>query len=594
VKQKESKTNWRIILCLLPFLKVHRSWLTAAIVTGIAGGLVRIQQPLLMKGLTDKAVSGQQDGVLRFLYLMLALLLAGFLLRYLYGHANVRSNIYPMRDLRNRITAHIQHLPLSYVETHHTGDLVSRLNNDVDKVARAINNIGENVWLPIQMTIAIVYMLIISWKLLLAGCLLIPITMVLFNKASKPMEKLSKQRLESLGKINAVIQDTIGGIGIVKAFNAQQMRVDRFGAVAQDVEHKGHDMNRQNSILFSMFLALRYIPQLVIPLYGGYLAFEGEISVGSVLAANALIWQIFLPVEQILAFLRQLRETIPAAERLFEILDQPAERVGECAFEVQTQAAAIEFKNVSFGYDDKTNILDDLSFQVPQGQTVALVGPSGSGKSTVLRLLCGFYEPQQGHIHVCGNDLACHSPADVRKKVSFVAQQTYLFPTTIAENIGYGTSDRGRPAEKSDAIVSAAKTANAHSFIVKQPEAYDTVVGERGGKLSGGQRQRIALARAILKDAPILLLDEPTSALDTQSEMLVQEALDCLIEGRSVLVVAHRLSTIRDADRVLVLEKGTIVESGTHEQLMQADKLYKRLYLRQASAERKIGEVAHV
>jgi ABC-type multidrug transport system fused ATPase/permease subunit len=592
VKQKESKTNWRILLRLAPFLRPHRLWLVAAIVSGMVGGLVSIQSPLLIQGLTDTAVSGQRDDFLRFLYLTLALVVAMFVLRFIYGHANARSGTYPIRDLRNRITAHIQRLPLSYVETHHTGDLVSRLNNDVDKVAQAINNLGENAWQPIQMCMAIAYMAMVSWKLLLAGCVLIPVSTVLFNRVSKPMEKLSRQRMEALGRINAVIQDTIGGMGIVKAFNAGQARAARFGAVAQDVEHKGMGINRQDSILVAVFLALRYIPQLVIPLYGGYLAFKGEISAGSVVAANVLVFQIFLPVERFLAFLRQMRETIPAVERLLQVLDQPAERAGERAFEVQTEAAAIEFEDVAFGYDDENRILDDLSFHVPRGETVALVGASGSGKSTVFKLLCGFYESQQGRIRVCGNDLAHCSSADVRTRVSFVSQDTYLFPTTIAENIGYG-----RPGATRDEIVGAAKVANAHDFIVEQPEGYDTGVGERGGKLSGGERQRIALARAILKDAPILLLDEPTSALDTQSETLVQEALDRLMEGRSVLVVAHRLSTIRDADRVLVLDAGSIVESGTHEQLMQTDTLYQRLYLRQVSAGRKpgrtAGEVAH-
>ena len=592
VKQKEPRTNWRILLRLIPFLRPHRLWLGAAIVTGIAGGLVWIQHPLLIQGLTDTAVSGQREGFLRFLYLTLAWVIARAILHYLYGHANARSSIYPVRDLRNRVTAHIQRLPLSTIETHHTGDLVSRLNNDVGKVAQAVNNVGENAWQPIQMAIAIAYMVMVSWKLLLAGCILIPVSTVLFNIVSKPMEKLSKQRMEALGRINSVIQDTIGGIGIVKAFNAGEIRAGRFEAVARDVEHKGMGINRQNSILLGMFLVLRYIPQLVIPLYGGYLAFNGEISAGSVVAANALIWQIFLPVERFLALLRQMRETIPAIERLLQVLDQPAERTGERAFEVQPEAASIEFDRISFGYDDEKVILDGLSFQVPQGETVALVGPSGSGKSTVFKLLCGFYEPQKGQIRVCGNDLAYCSPADARARVSFVAQDTYLFPATIAANIGYGRSGVAR-----DEIVAAAKVANAHDFVVEQPEEYDTEAGERGIKLSGGERQRIALARAILKDAPILLLDEPTSALDAQSETLVQEALDRLMEGRSVLVVAHRLSTIRDADRVLVLDKGSIVERGTHEQLMQADTLYKRLYLRQASVggttERVTREATH-
>jgi subfamily B ATP-binding cassette protein MsbA/ATP-binding cassette subfamily B protein AbcA/BmrA len=314
--------------------------------------------------------------------------------------------------------------------------------------------------------------------------------------------------------------------------------------------------------------------------------------VGSVVAANMLVWQIFLPIERFLAVLKQMRETIPAVERLFEILDASAERsperAGEHPFEVQAKAPAVALEQVRFGYDDQNPILDGLSFQVLQGETVALVGPSGSGKSTVLRLLCGFYESQEGRISVYGNPLDQCSPSDARAHLSFVAQESYLFPTTIGENIAYG-----RRGVTRDEIVAAAVMANAHDFILEQPEGYDTLVGERGTRLSGGQRQRIALARALLKDAPLLLLDEPTSALDTQSEALVQDALDRLMEGRSVLVVAHRLSTIREADRVLVLDAGSIVESGTHEQLMQDETLYKRLYLRQASVERG-AEVSHV
>jgi subfamily B ATP-binding cassette protein MsbA/ATP-binding cassette subfamily B protein AbcA/BmrA len=577
----ESKTNWRILFRLIPFTKPHRSWLLAAIVTGIVGGLVWIQNPLLIQGLTDAAVVGERERFLRLVYLTVAWVVARLVLLTLYQHASARAQIYPIRDLRDRLTAHIQRLPLSTVETHHTGDLVSRLNNDVDKVSQALDNVGDNAWQPIQMVLSIVYMALISWKLLLAGCILIPISTVLFNRVSKPMETLSRQRMQALGRINEVLQDTIGGIGIVKAFGAKQLRVDRFEAVARDVEHKGMGINRQNSLLLSLYLALRYIPQLVIPLYGGYLAFQGQISVGSVVAANVLVWQIFLPVERFLDFLRQMRETIPSVERLFELLDAEPERDAGQAFEMQAGAAPIEFEGVSFGYEQENRILDALSFEVPQGQTVALVGPSGSGKSTVFKLLCGFYSAQEGRVRVYGNDLGRCSPEDARAHVSFVAQESYLFPTTIGENIAYG-----RPESSRAEIIAAAKMANAHDFVREQPEGYDTQVGQRGTRLSGGQRQRIALARALLKDAPILLLDEPTSALDTQSEALVQEALDRLMEGRSTLVVAHRLSTIREADQVLVLDGGSIVESGTHEELIKGDTIYKKLYLRQSEAER--------
>ena len=582
MKQREPKTNWRVLLRLYPFLQLHRLWLAAAVASIVVGGLVWVQYPLLMFGLTDAAVSGQRELFLRFLYLTLAWIAAGFVLRFLYEQANARASTYPIRDLRNRVTAHVQRLPMAYLETHHTGDLVSRLNNDVDKVAQAVGNIAENLWQPIEVSVAITYMVLISWKLLLAGCILIPVSTVLFNLVSKPMEKLSKQRMEALGRINAAIQDTIAGIGVVKVFNARQLRAEKVRTVAHDVELAGHGINRQNVTLKAVFLALRYIPQLIIPLYGGYLAFGGEITPGGVVSATALIWRIFMPVEQVLAFLRLMRETIPAVERLFEILDQPAERTVDRAFRIRAEATPVAFEDISFGYGEG-RVVEGLSFSISQGERVALVGPSGSGKTTVLKLLCGFYEPQRGRICVYGNDLRHCSPAEVRARVSFVSQDTYLFPTTIAENIAFGASypSMGRTVVTRDDIVAAARAANAHDFILSQPDGYDTHVGERGVKLSGGERQRIALARAILKDAPILLLDEPTSALDTQSETLIQEALERLMAGRTVLVVAHRLSTIQDADRVLVLDGEGIVESGTHEQLMRADGLYKRLYLRQ-------------
>jgi len=254
----------------------------------------------------------------------------------------------------------------------------------------------------------------------------------------------------------------------------------------------------------------------------------------------------------------------------------------------------IEFKDLSFSYDGETNILNQLSFKMTAGKVVALVGASGSGKSTILKLVSGFYEPSTGHIQLYGQDLATSDLAAARQLMSLVSQDTYLFPTTIAENIAYG-----RPGATIDDIVAAAQQANAHDFIMDFPDAYNTNVGERAVKLSGGQRQRLALARAILKDAPILLLDEPTSALDTQSEALVQQALERFMSNRTVLVVAHRLSTIQNADEILVIDQGSVQERGTHEQLMKTESLYKNLYLRQiVSAEGNViqdatREVAH-
>jgi len=281
-----------------------------------------------------------------------------------------------------------------------------------------------------------------------------------------------------------------------------------------------------------------------------------------------------------LGWMRSLREVAPAVERVFEIIDQPAENGQTSNAQAMVHAQAITFNAVSFQYNDDAKILENFSFSIDEGKIVALVGSSGCGKSTVLKLLCGFYRPQSGQIRILGRDVLQSSIHETRKLISLVSQETYLFPTTIAENISYG-----RLGATQAEIIAAAQAANAHDFIKTQPLGYETQVGEWGVKLSGGEKQRIALARAILKDAPILLLDEPTSALDTHSEAIVQEALERFMHGRTVLVIAHRLSSIKNVDEIIVLDHGHLHERGTHAELMQSDTLYKRLYLKQSDLE---------
>ena len=325
---------------------------------------------------------------------------------------------------------------------------------------------------------------------------------------------------------------------------------------------------------------LRYLPQLIVPLFGGYLAYTGDISVGTLIASSYLIWMVFIPVETALGWIRQLREIAPAVERLFEILDHPIETGPQHNYQIKPGVPALSFQSVDFQYSEDNSVLHDFTFSLDQGKVAALVGSSGCGKSTVLKLLCGFYQPQNGEVQIFGNDIYQSDLKYARQLVSLVSQETYLFPTTIAENIAYG-----RFGAEQNEIIAAAKKANAHDFIMSQPDGYETQAGEWGKKLSGGERQRIGLARAILKDAPILLLDEPTSALDAQSEKTVQDALERFMVGRTVLVIAHRLSTIRNVDEILVLDQGHLIERGTHDQLMGSETLYKRLYLRQSEEE---------
>lgn len=582
-KQPSPTWPWTAIRRLVPDLQVHRFWLGLVWLTALFMGILDFINPYLLKVLTDTALAQQNETFRQLVLWALVAMTLDIVLKYFTRTVSIRYQTYTLRDLRDRVTAHIQRLPISYTETLHSGDLVSRLNNDIDKIAIIPRHIHELVQQPVVFLLGFTYMYMLSWKLLLATCILIPISSILYDKVVKPMQAHSRKEMEHLARANAVTQDAIRGIYIIKAFNLQKILTKKFQQIAEDVRSEGLAIDRRAGIEFAVFLMLRYTPQLVAPLYGGYLAFHGEITVGALIASNYLIWMIFIPVETMLGWIRQLREVAPAVERVFALLDQPIEVAHHHHFQPDPDAPALRFDLVNFKYNDETQILHDFSLSVDKGKAVALVGPSGCGKSTVLKLLCGFYRPQSGHIHIEGNDILRSDLYEVRKRVSLVSQETYLFPTTIAENIAYGRQGATR-----DEITAAARAANAHDFISAQPEGYETQVGEWGSKLSGGERQRIALARAILKDAPILLLDEPTSALDAQSEAILQEALERFMRGRTVLVVAHRLSTIKNVDEIIVLEGGRLRECGTHQKLMSADSLYKRLYLKQTAQ-----EVAH-
>ena len=579
--EKESdQTPLQTIRRLLPYLRGHIKWRRLLWFIALIAGIMEFSTSYLLKTLTDSALSQQDDLFRRLVILALVAMVIDIGQKYFGRIVSTRYLNYTIRDLRDRITAHIQHLPLSFTETLHSGDLVSRLNNDIDKIAIIPQRIHELVKQPVVFILGFSYMFFLSWKLLLATCILIPVSAILHDKVVRPMQAHSRKEMEHLARANAVTQDAIRGIYIIKAFNLQNVLTQKYQRIANDVRLEGLAIDKRAGVESAVFLMLRYLPQLVAPLFGGYLAYTGEISVGTLIASSYLIWMVFIPVETALGWIRQLREIAPAVERLFDILDHPIETGPHHDFQVKSGPPALSFQSVDFSYGEDNRVLHDFTFDLDQGKVAALVGSSGCGKSTVLKLLCGFYRPQKGEVRIFGTDIFQSDLRDARQKVSLVSQETYLFPTTIAENIAYG-----RFGASQDEIIAAAKKANAHDFIVSQPDGYETQAGEWGTKLSGGERQRIGLARAILKDAPILLLDEPTSALDAQSEKIVQDALDRFMVGRTVLVVAHRLSTIRQVDEILVLDEGHLLERGTHDQLMGSETLYKRLYLRQSEEE---------
>jgi len=573
-----------IVRRLTHLLQPYWRWVLLGVLGALLNAGMQIVQPYLSQRLTDAALASDKRLFFTFIGIGLGAMTLDALIAYGNQYFVTCYSSCAVRDLRNQTAERIQHTPMWRTDARHSGDLISRLNSDADQITAFLSRFPNLLYEPLVFCLGVGYIFIVDWRLLLVICALMPVSAVLYNRYSKPLQQYSQRLTDQKGKAIAKIQDTIGGMAIVKAFNLQTIMVKRFEPFAREIEAQGLKIGKQRAILLIIFLILRFVPQLTCVLYGGYLAYLGDITIGELVAVDMLIWSVFLPIESFLAILAQFRETKPAVDRVYEILDQPLEESNGVSFIFDSLADPVVFENVSFSYEGNQKILDGFDCGVKAGEVIALVGPSGCGKSTLLRLLCGFYEPQAGSIRVYGNDLFHSDLVAARKYVSLVSQDTYLFPTTIAENIAYG-----RLGASHDEIIAAAKAANAHDFITTFEKQYETPVGEWGAKLSGGERQRISLARAILKDAPILLLDEPTSSLDTQSEAIVQKALERLMKGRTVLVIAHRLSTIQGADRIFVLDAGKIQESGTHGELMQTRGLYCQLYLKQVNGNARKG-----
>jgi len=490
-------------------------------------------------------------------------------------------------SLRRALFDHIQHLPVGHLKSTHSGEMISRLTNDVAVFERAyLEHIPNLFSKAIVVPVAIMYMAILDWRLALFAVSTAALGASVGTYYARLLERLGVQIQEGLATVTSRLSDILEGAEILRAFNLQGFLLGRFSEKTGAVMERGLERAKKEAALDGfndVFSSASFVGLLF---FGAFLSLKGEITLGVAMA----VVQLENPVSDLFRnggpMVAGLASSMAAGKRIFEVLDTPkepailpapealssgekfgvntGENLRKCSPALKQPAAPyVEFKDVTFGYNPNTPVLVDVSFRVEQGQMVALVGPSGSGKSTVFNLLMGFYAPQKGAIFVGGRSIYEETLREIRQKIAFVPQDAHVFSGTVAENIGYG-----RPGTGMDEIILAARAANAHDFIVEMEKGYDTYVGEKGSQVSGGQRQRIAIARAILKDAPFLLLDEATSHLDPASQELVESALERLMVGRTTLVIAHRLSTVRRADKIIVLENGRVVEEGKHEELL--------------------------
>jgi subfamily B ATP-binding cassette protein MsbA len=484
-----------------------------------------------------------------------------------------------VKDIRNEVYRHLHTLSLGYFTSERTGNLISRITNDVNIINTGISATFLNlVREPLLIAVFLVIAISINWRLTLISLLVLPFALYFISKLGLRLHKESRISQERMADITSVLQETISGVKVVKAFGMEEFENKKFQTQTWRYFKSLLKITRIRNLASPITEFLSVVAGVVIIWYGGMQVLElGTMRASEFLTFLIAIFQIMPPVKELTSVNNRIQESTSAAKRVFEILDiEPDIKEAPNAIELKEFKDEIVFENVWFSYNGTKNgdfILKGINLKVKKGEILAIVGPSGAGKSTLVDLIPRFYDPTEGRILIDGIDLRMIKIKSLRDKIGIVTQETILFNDTIRNNIAYGLEDC--PIDK---IIEAAKAANAHDFIMQLPNGYDTVIGERGMKLSGGQRQRISIARALLKNPPILILDEATSNLDAESEILVQEAIERLMQNRTVFVIAHRLSTIRNADRIIVIDNGRIVQEGKHEELIHQDGLYKKLY----------------
>ena len=571
---------------LSSYLKEYKVGLFFVIVFAVASTVFTIVGPKILGKITTEIFSGlmkkiSNTGGIDFTYIkhisliLVILYIISAMFSAIQGiiMTNISNDI--SYKLRNKLSKKINKLPMKYFDSKTHGEVLSIVTNDIDTLSQALNQSITTIITGIATIIGMCIMMIsINIPMTIAAILMVPICLLLVGSVVKRSQKYFAMQQEYLGHINGHVEEIYGGHDIVKAFNGEEKAINKFNEINETLYHSAWKSQFLSTTMHPIMQFIGNLGYVVISILGGYMVVKDKIKVGDILSFTQYVRTFTSQIAQLAQVMNNVQSAIAASERVFEFLSLEEEKEVEgVALSTDGLEGDIEFRNVCFGYNKNKTIINNFSAKVKDGQKIAIVGPTGAGKTTIVKLLMRFYELNSGKILIDGKDITKFERSDIRKLFGMVLQDTWLFNGTIKDNLKYGKLDA-----TDNEIRNVCKTASVDHFIRTLPDGYDMVLNEEADNISGGQKQLLTIARVILKDPKILILDEATSSVDTRTEILIQKAMDKLMEGRTSFIIAHRLSTIKNADLILVMDHGDIVEQGNHEELLKKNGFYAKLY----------------
>ncbi|MCO4332060.1 ABC transporter ATP-binding protein [Staphylococcus hyicus] len=568
----------------LEFVKPYKWLIIGTIFVGILKFGIPLLIPLLIKFVIDDVIN---NGALslsdKYMYLFYAMLIAAFIfiivrppIEFLRQYMAQWTSNKILYDIRKKLYGHLQALSARFYANNKAGEVISRVINDVEQTKDFIMTGLMNIWLDcITIIIALSVMFFLDVQLTIAAIVILPFYILTVYFFFGRLRALTRQRSQKLAETQGFLHERVNGMSVIKSFAIEENEAKNFDKRNKGFLQKAFMHTRWNAYSFSAINTVTDIGPLIVIGFGAYLAISGSVTVGTLAAFVSYLEQLYGPLHRLVSSFTTLTQSFASMDRVFQLFDEPYDiKNADDAKDISITQGNIEIRDVSFKYnDDERDVLKEINLNIHHGETVAFVGMSGGGKSTLISLIPRFYDVTEGEILIDQHNIKSFEIGCLRRQIGMVQQDNILFSDTVKENILLG-----RPDATEEEVIRAAKKANAHDFIMALPKGYDTEVGERGVKLSGGQKQRLSIARIFLNDPPILILDEATSALDLESEAVIQEALNILSKDRTTMIVAHRLSTITHADKIVVIENGQIVEMGTHQTLMNQQGAYQRLY----------------